>query len=51
MDGWFWNKLLVEINFFFSSSFLLVQFFLLGMRNRRVLEYSWNIIVVELACI
>lgn len=46
MDGWFWNKLLLEINFFLlscSSSFFIVEC-IIG-----IFEYSWNIIVVELA--
>lgn len=45
MDGWFWNKLLLEINFFLlscSSSFFIVEC-IIG-----IFEYSWNIIVVEL---
>lgn len=46
MDGWFWNKLLLEINFFLlscSSSFFIVEC-IIG-----IFEYSWNIIVVEFA--
>lgn len=45
MDGWFWNKLLLEINFFLlscSSSFFIVEC-IIG-----IFEYSRNIIVVEL---
>lgn len=44
MDGWFWNKLLLEINFFLlscSSSFFIVEC-IIG-----IFEYSWNIIVVR----